>query len=64
MSWETKQKVVDAAWSAAVASTLASGLVIASMFTIGWAEGHHVIPMPQQPCHYESWNQALDNWCR
>jgi hypothetical protein len=49
---EGRTRLIDAAWDAAVAVTLATGLVIASMFTIGWAEQLRVIPMVTQHCHY------------
>jgi hypothetical protein len=49
---EGRIRLIDAAWDAAVAATLAAGLVIASMFTIGWAEQLRVIPMVTQHCHY------------
>jgi len=49
---EGRLTVIDAAWDAAVAATFAAGLVIVSMFTIGWAEQLRVIPTVTQHCHY------------
>jgi hypothetical protein len=63
--WERDgEKLIDLMWDTAVISTFAFGLIVASMFTIGWAADYNVISIPKHNCHYLIGNWHIDDWCR